>query len=251
LRPAGPPGADYAQQVIIPSNDPFDPRRTVTIQGRMRNGLVSMPGAVRVPNWSLGRTWEGVVTVTCATPAGSFELAECKSTVEGLTILGVAPRHDTAGEGTNTFEVTLSFEGQAPGESTGEIVCRPDRTDLSPLSIPVSVVIQSALKIVPRSCLLAQGGPNESADVRIEAPPGVRLKLNDEQSTSAPLDVTLGGGPETSDWRARITLRKDAVVESVTAAAVRIDVEGVPGERRIEIPVTVLPKQDLVSASRR
>ena len=250
LRPASPAGTDFLQQVTIPSNDPLQPRRIVVFQGRMRNGLVSLPGRVRVASWPLGSTWQGVVTVTTAMPAGPFELAECKSSLEGLTILGIVPRHDATQEGANAFDVSLAFEGRAPGEWSGEISCRPDRSDLGPLSIPVSLLIESALRLVPRSCLLTQGGPDESAEVRIEGPPGVRLKLSDETSTSAPLDVTLDGGPEASNWRARIALRKDVVVDSVTTGVVGIDVEGVPGERRVEIPVTILPNQDIVSALR-
>lgn len=248
LQPAGPPGANYFQEVIVPSNDPIGPRRVVAIQGRMRNGLVSLPAAVRVAGWRPGTAWMGVVTITAAAPT-PFELTESKCSLDGLTILGIERHQDLEVEGCSAFDVHVLFEGREPGDWTGELTVQADRSDLSPVSVPVSVAVESALKVVPRSALLNDADSVSAAEVRIDAPRPVALKVRENESAAALLDVTIDAEADQTSWRARMALREEAVIDTVIKANVTIDVEGLPGERSVRIPVTILPRHDALVQS--
>lgn len=155
LRPARPPGTDYAQEIVVPSNDPIEPRRIVTVRGRMEGSLSARPQIVSVRRALVGQEWTKELIVQCTDRKVEFEIAAVTSDLADLIAHSPVPVSEEGAPEGAAYQLRLTQIPLRVGRTSGEIVIKTNHSRFSELRVPVRIDVRSQLTAEPASLLFS------------------------------------------------------------------------------------------------
>jgi len=235
LRPAGVPGMDYQTDIVIPSNDPREPRRMIELRGRMRNKLISDPSALSIFDARPGSEWTQQIVLRCTDSAAEFEVVGIDCDLPGVEIDG--PHSFGDGED-SAWLVLVSHTPESTGRTDAKLTLRTNHREYSVLEVPIIEDVRSRLSVFPASALLQTSPDAEPQVVTITADQPFRLSIADADVALFKVDLN---SESEQRWTLRITPPTDNKLSAIHRSEIRLNVEGIEHESQFAIPVVVLP----------
>lgn len=235
LRPVAPPGADYTQEIQIPSNDPLEPRRVIQMRGRMRNRLMATPLALNGYNAHPGAEWTEEIVIYSTDETAEFQVISLDCDLPDVRIEGPLPYGDPD---EHSWLVLVSHIPQTIGRIAGRLKVQTSHREYRELDIPIVEDVTSRLTASPASVLLGGTDDRLQQAVTITASQPFRLSL--AVPSESMWDADLKEESE-SRWSVTVGLRSHADVPEIDRGELRLNVEGIEHESQIVIPVVVLP----------
>ncbi|MBX3443980.1 MAG: hypothetical protein KF774_16345 [Planctomyces sp.] len=246
LRPARPAGTEYAQEILVPSNDPHAPLRTVVVRGRMQGGLTSSPETLRVADARVGENWRREVTVFCTDPDAQFEILSADCDLAECEVFPPEPAADADDRIGPAFTILLTHRPDGVGHVSGTLTVATNHPRYRTLNVPIEIQAPSRLGVRPPA-LLFQAGPSAAGPqtVTVTASEPFELVVAEESDL---FDVQ--ASPADGDgWEVAVSLRGDAEIDRLQKTELRLRVTGVPQENELVIPVSALPRFDDLGAA--
>lgn len=237
LKPKG-GHAEITKNVVVLSNDPAEPRFTLTMKGRLLVDMVAQPPSVSIPNLAPGEPG-----------TASFSVERSQGSTATVTSMRVEDtehfsiREVEAGPGAlATYEVR--FEGRADaGTSATRAIIETTGDHTPKLEIPVRANAVYNL-IYPKRFAFARRGGGEGPlehTIRISTRRGDPPKIGKVEDPDGLLDIEVlkADGPSVS---IRVRVREDQVAKLDERAVHELVVHtGDPHEPRLELSYSMKP----------
>lgn len=235
LRPAQRPGTEYAQSIVVPSNDPRQPRATIVIRGKMQDALSSRPQVIRAANLKVGEGWRRQCTIYCTDPAARFRVM---SATCDLPETNVQVDSELDGEGRPKIIVEQATTSRV-GSAVGKVTLTTDHPRYRELIIPVEIEIASRRTISPSMLLFRSASANEPQLVRISSETPFQLAVDADAYHDWSIQLK---SDDDTHCRWTMQVRHESVnPATVIRETLKISVAEIPGEDQLTIPVTVTP----------
>lgn len=241
LRAAQSPGSHYAQEIIVPSNDPFEPRRIVIVRGRMQSSLVSSPEALHVPRLSPGEHWKRSLTLACTDRDATFEVTSVACDLTGCEITEPIRVPNTLFSDGPAFQIEIWQMPRSVGKSFGHIVVQTNHSRYHTLRIPVDVEVKSYLTANPGSLLFDLSRPLSSQKIVVTSANAQQFSIADVGMDDAVYNIELTKDSTSTAWTVTVNLIPRLKLQSVWKSEIRLDISGLEGETELRIPISIVP----------
>jgi hypothetical protein len=242
LRPAAPAGSEFAQQVVVPSNDREFPRRIVTVRGSMQASLFAQPAVLRIGPVPVGESWRGQVSVTCSDPLARFEIVSAQSELVECSALPRDQSDRTRAGDEWERQISVLFPPDSEiGRRTGQIRIHTNHPRYRHLNIPVEVEVASRVRIRPATILFDGSPLTEAQTIELTSPAPLELTYSPDTTTTNLLEAQFSRQGDGSHWNVVVRLVDPPSTTSPVRGILKLAVSGLPHEEFVQIPYTVLP----------
>jgi hypothetical protein len=247
LRPARPAGTEFLQEVIVPSNDPLEPRRSVLVIGHMASSLVSSPQQLRLRGKTVGQPWTERMIVECTDRNAVFEITSLTCDLPEFHLDSPYPISSSDDRKGSVWQLDASYVPDQIGRRTGEVLIQTNHPRYNTLRIPISIDVPSQLAITPASLLFIPSESPEPQVVRISSSRPFELGFASDDNVNGAYDIQLSQEDAANTWLMAIQPRSGHV-DSIQESQIRLTVSGLEKESEVTIPVTALPSLAVAGA---
>jgi hypothetical protein len=241
LRPVQPPGTEYAQSVIVPTNDPKQPRAELIVRGKMADRLISWPSVIRDADVKVGEGWERRCVIRCTDSRSSFELQSVECDLPGSEAFVVS------GPDRNSSPMVIVRQSftRRTGVQLGYVLVRTNHEKYRELKIPVEIVVCSRMTLNPASVLIQAETISESRVIQVTTSSPVELEQ--DVASHPEWSVKLYPDETRCRWSIHITRAGDRGIPRLERGELALKVSGLEHEDRLSIPFTLVPAAKLAA----